>query len=350
MILKINNIRFDYFVVNSLRMSVDSIAGTFTFTIPFDSNNLDHILLFKPLRYFKAELFDNDTKIFTGTILNHAFVGSPDKKEVVISGYSLSGILEDCPVPVAKYPLQINEKNLSEISKQVCGYFGIGVIIDSSANSLANEKYTQSQLEADETVKEFLSKLCALRNLILSNTANGEVLITKLDPNKKAIANINENDPVIVEGISLSVNGQAMHRTISVISDSSIETKGKAEETVINKMVDKDSLRATTKVQNSGDENQTPNAAKSLLASQLKNITFSFNVLEWELNGVKPLPGDVITLTAPSVFLFDPTRLVIGEVDYLQSPTGKTMNLSLLLPEAYTGENIQDIFDKTRQV
>jgi len=41
---------------------------------------------------------------------------------------------------------------------------------------------------------------------------------------------------------------------------------------------------------------------------------------------------------------------VIGEVDYLQSPTGKTMNLSLLLPEAYTGENIQDIFDKTRQV
>src|SRR6056297_1597370 len=95
--VKINGIFFEHFIVNSLDLGFDTVASTFNITVPFDPSNPSHRSLFRPFGYRSVFFYDdNDDLTLAGTAVNQSFVSNASVTEATLTGYSFSGILEDC--------------------------------------------------------------------------------------------------------------------------------------------------------------------------------------------------------------------------------------------------------------
>lgn len=388
--VKINGVKFDYFVVNDITLTYNSIASTFAITVPFNSNSDIHKDLFKPLKYKEIIFYDDEKTILTGVILNHKFQASSDKTDIAISGYSKTGIINDCDIPLNNYPLQVKNKSIYEIAKTICDIYGLklntGSYIEYVTRTVTKrfqtlpskfvqqkspyfspylndiiqpveevknyqettETITSQRIEStlpspDEKAGDYLSKICANRNLVLSHTPDGELLIIKPNYNKQSIAVLTEQDPIIIS-IDLDVNGQAIHRTIGVITQNSESNEPTGQSTIVNNMLDSSSKRTSINIKQSGENKTSGDTAKQILANELKNIRINISIRDWTINGIIPMTGDILTITSPSVYLFNPTKLFINDISFNENENGRTASISLVLPETYTGDNIQNIF------
>src|SRR6478609_10034487 len=195
-----------HFTAGSITLKLDSIASTFEFSSRFSAQDKEHQELFKPLQYKDVELYNSKNKlIFTGTILNHRFKSNSGRELIVISGYSKCGILEDVTIPVSAYPLESTNRSLKDIAERLCGLFGIKVVISDQAKSVsesvvngkpkkiaaksdfedikakANSVFGRTSASPTETIKDYLAKLAGQKNIILSHTEKGEVLLFQPD-------------------------------------------------------------------------------------------------------------------------------------------------------------------------
>jgi len=114
---------------NDLQMSLryDSIASTFSFSVYYDPTNEKQKQLFRPLSFNSCKIYykhaDNTIEtLVTGMLVRHQFKTSEVKQWVVISGYSITGVLENSSI--ADFPIQFDNLSLKEIAEKVCKPFG----------------------------------------------------------------------------------------------------------------------------------------------------------------------------------------------------------------------------------
>lgn len=335
--IKINNKFYDFFDEVAIDLSLDAIASTFSFKAKFDTNNIQHQLLFQPLTYSKVEIFnDFDNLIFTGLVVNTQLQSSATPSIAAISGYSIPGVLEDSTIPYSGYPLEKNNVSLNDVVRGVLSDFNIDFVVDQSVSNEMDLNYKKTVANPSETVKSYISKLASQRNIVLSHTNKGELLFFK--PNAKAKPKLFLNKENTTS-MSLSVNGQGIHSEISVIRQPS---KGNNNlnpvDEVVNPMVFK--YKPMVKTLSSGTDTETKNAANNILADELKNISFSVN-----LNRIEDLnPGDIVEVQNDEIFLFKRTKLMVSKVSIKENTNSKSMSISLLMPETFTGDKPNNIF------
>lgn len=335
--IKINGRFFNFFSNIKVNYKLDSVASTFSFTGRFDPQNPRHREIFKPLAYNSVEIFSNDdTLLLTGTIVN-TDLGSDSKRELqTLSGYSKAGILEDCTIPVSSYPLEKSNVNLEDLTRNILQEFDINFIIDSTVTNEMQIVYEKTVAQPAETIKSFIAKLAAQRNIILSHDEKGNLLFFKPDLNKRPALFLNEENTL---KMSLKTNGQAIHSKISVIRQPSKDNNSLSPvDTISNPLVKTN--RTITKVLSSGSETETKKAADNVLADQLKSISFVA-----VLNRVESVKvGDIIEVQNPEVYLYERTKLVISSIDISETNTSDEMSINLVLPETFSGETPKDIF------
>lgn len=335
--IKING-RFYYFFSSvSIDFNLDSVASVFSFKGRFNPNNDFHKEIFKPLAYNLVEIYTNDDKlIFTGNILNTELGSSKDKELQSLSGYSSCGIIEDCNIPVDSYPLERLKVSLEEITRSVLKSFNVNYIIDSTAKTEMALTYAKTVAEPTESVKSFISKLSAQRNILLSHNEKGELVFSK--PTLDSLPKMYFNTSNCLT-MSLSVNGQSMHSKISVIKQQSGESNLTPVDTVNNDLVLL--KRSVTKVSSDGEVGETKKAANNILAKELKNLAFKIY-----LDTVKDnlFCGDIVEVMNPEIYLFEKTKLVISKISIREDEKSDTMTLDLVLPESFTGESPKNIF------
>lgn len=370
--IKIDGNNYDFFNDFSYSQNLDSVASSFAFNAKYDKENSLQRKFFRPLSYSKVEFFDDNGKLFfTGNILNHTFPSSAISELVTISGYSTPGILEDCTIPYSSYPLESNKRSLKEIVERFVKPFGINVIIDESAKNDANLVYETTAAQPKDKIKEYLSKLAAQRNIILTHNEKGELVLFK--PNFKGKPKklyTKEN----CLSMSLEVSGQEMHSELTILRQPEkhkTEKKKKKEEE--NKGVDSngypiedttpsptpkpkekqkpiyyDTLknplvlkyRPIVDVLSQGDSGATKNASKNFLADELKNIKFGIELDRWD--DIKA--GDIVEVENDELFIKGKVKLVIETFTKNANPSSKKMSLNLVLPECYSGETPKNIF------
>jgi prophage tail gpP-like protein len=331
MIIKINGRNVDFFTGVSIQLKLDSIASVFQFKARFNPENDDHKELFKPLQFHKVEIFNNDkVLIFTGTILNHAFESNSGTNLVSISGYSLSGILEDCTIPVSQYPLQSDNRNLKDIAQRLCGLFDIGLVIDSSVANDVNRSYKKTTAGPTDTIKSYLAKLTSQRNILLSHDAKGRVVMFKPNSESKPKYFFNNENTL---SMSSSFNGQSLHSEINVVRQPSSENAGVSTvDKAVNPLIAK--YRPTTKVLSSGEDTDTKKAADNELASELEAIQVKVE-LNYLLEDI--MPGDIVNVHCHDIYSFAYSRYMVKDVSYSYDEKSDKTSLSLVLPETYTG-------------
>lgn len=368
MIVKVDGVTISNFITNEISLNYDSLADTFSLTFPFfeywevSSNNKirNH---FKPLRYKQLTIYDDNRKLLlTGTILNHRFKDTSNGVELSISGYSKTGVLEDCP-NVPKSENQVSEENdkraistnfsglsLIEFAMKLCEPFSIPVRFDSDVSAKVYENFEQNTTEIGSSIASILSKLATLKNIVLKSTTDGAILFTQLNTSAKVVAKFSTGDGV-VNDISLDVNGQSMHSEIHIVGTSSlIEDEAEDGEKVgsadfIQNPLITTSFRPTQKKQ--GVENSAiSDAIKAAFADELKGITITVNCKGWKsIDDGTITPGKLVSIKAPGCYLYNYQTFMVRSVQLKENSEGKSSILTCVLPETMTGDQPKLIFD-----
>lgn len=346
MILKINDRirtrKVDYFNSINVSLRYDSIGSTFSFGYYFNPDNIEHKEMSCVGHYHIVEIEHLDEVLLTGYILSQQFTDESVKQLANYSGYSLTGVLEDCEIPTSIYPLQSDGLTLLEIARKICNPFGIKIVVDPSVLDDMNKVYNTSTAKSDNNIKSYLTTLAKQRDIILSHTNKGKLLFTKANTNSLPIALIDGNTPGVT--MSLQFNGQGMHSHITMVKEADIDNDNAGEYTVRNPYVPF-VFRPRVIKQSSGDDIDTVKAAQNALAAELKNLVVNINVDRWDINGKIIRPNQIISVLNPEIYLYKRVDLFIESVDYFGDNERQTATLKCVLPEVYNGKTPKYLFE-----
>jgi len=342
MILKLGNIKFDIYNGISVTLSYDSIASLFSASLFFDPSNALHKQIFRPLQYLPATIEHNGETLITGYALSHGFESGAIDTMVSISGSSITGVLEDCEIPVSAYPLQSNGLNLREIAEKVCGAFKLKAVVDPVVSDRVNQKYTSSIASDTDRAKEYLCELANQKNIIITHDEQGNVLLTEAKTKAAPIYDFSTGAPVV--RASFPIDGQKMHSSISVVKQAAKSGKGNAGQAVVNNPYCP-AYRPKVMRQTSGGDVDTGKAARNVLSDELKAMPLTLELDRWELNGKIIRPNNIITIQDPKLFLYNKTKFFIEQVTFTGNEKEQKATLTCYLPEVYNNEVPKNIFE-----
>lgn len=342
--ITIDGRQYDFFNKLSIDLKYGYAASTFSFSALFDPDNATHRRIFRPLAYqdvvITSELGET---LLTGTILRHKFPRSSKRELCTFSGYSKSGALGDCTIPKSVYPLEFTNLSFQEIAERLIQPFGIDLVIQ-DFGVVAEQIIDSITAQNTESVYGFLNNIISQRNLVLTNTALGNLILTRPNANAAPVATFRQSIPVTK--ISLDTNGQALHSDLTALKQADVTNNNAPEETVTNPLVG--AFRPTLKEQNVGNDVTAEDAARNIRGSELRNIKLTIETDRWTwLRNRTPetmTPNNVISVIAPDIYLFNRTNFFVESVKLNLDKDKETAILTCVLPEVYNNNEPQNIF------
>ena len=331
--LKVNGKRIERFNDINVVLKFDSVASTFTFVYWFDPNDTEVADISALGGYARAEIFDGDNLLITGTILSHSHADASEKTLSQVSGYSLPGVLEDCEIPVSAYPLQAQGKSLADLSRQLIKPFGLDLVVNPDVQGAVSTAIVSTAAEPTSTVKAYLATLASHRNVILSHDNRGRLLLTRAGAKQPPYANI---EPGTYTSMSLSFNGQSMHSEITAIKQASAGGGNAGQFTVTNPYVT--GFRPRVVIQDSGDDNTTRSVAEKALANEVSQITLNITFSSWYLAGELLTPNKVVSVQNTEIGIKNKTNWFIESVTLMGNETSQTAQIQCVLPQVYNGQ------------
>ena len=335
----------EFFNNFTLDLKYDSIASSFAFNMRYNESNQEHRELAEIGHYHIARIEHNDQVLMTGYILSESFKATSKDQLLPISGYSLSGVLEDCNIPPSLYPLQFDKLSLREITNKLLSPFAFSFSIDNSVSSRMNKVYDTITAKPTQTIKQFLCELASERNIILTHDESGNLRFTQVQTNIKPIINFDsEQQGVPFESMTLKFNGQGMHSHITVMKQANSSGGNAGEVTITNPYVPY-VYRPKVILQNSGDDNDTNEVARMALSVELKGIVLTIVTDRWEIDGKVIMPNNIITVKNPKLSMYKKTKWFIESVSLNGDSERTTATLTCYLPEVYNNQPPKYIFN-----
>lgn len=391
MYIKAGGYTVDKFNDVNVSLRYDTIADTFSFTLLFDPNNAAHKAIFKPCANKPCQIYYLNGKgqnelVITGTILSNGFSSSAKKELSTISGYSNTGIFADScvfegqlanvnQIVNADGSIQYNNLSLQEIANRIIFYSNISLVVDSNVADTCSKPFASATAGVSETIESFLGRLCTSRGVVLSHTVDGHLLFTKCKAEKnitpttfvtfqtkgdtsqykdrvdfgnssasfdsKPIYNLEPGQDIWTR-MDLSIDGQKLHSNIHVVGQ---QGNTNASSSYKDNPFVKNAFRYKRSLQTSGDDNDTPDTARTILGAELKAITLTIDIVGWEFNGVLVRPNNIITVLNPEIYLYKSTRWFIESVELRESPKGDNATITCVLPAVYNEDDVVNIFD-----
>lgn len=347
MILRINdrirNRRIEKFNDIDVTIAFDAMASQFAFQFYYDPNDDELKDLACIGHYHEASVeFQNQT-LLTGFILNEKFKSASKQTMITMSGYGKSGVLGDCQISPEQYPLQNDGLTLRQIANKLIQPFGLPITVDNSISSEMDKVYDKATASNTETVGTYLAKLASQRNIVLTGSANGGVHFTRARTTLKPIASLDSNSIGVVS-MELEFKGQSMHSDITVMKQAD-ESGGNSGETTISNPFVPYVNRPSVKIQTSGDDNDTSQAAQTALSQELKGLPLTIQMSSWTINDQIILPNNIIEVENPWIYLFKKEKFFIEKVQFKGTPQKQTAMLTCFLPEVYNGQTPSYIFE-----
>lgn len=342
--LKAGSTTLSNFTEARLNLKYAAIGSTFEFKMYFDRTNEAHRKVLKPLSFQPVIILVNGKKVIDGTIINIVHPSSEKKELSTIIGYSKTGVLTNCTIPIEIFPAEFNGLSIRTIIEKIIGPFGLKLETD-----LAEVDETIQEINTEPTTKieAFIVDMLAQKNLILSHDENGNLTVKKPELKNNLEASFLYTDGT-ADKMTLSVNGQAVHSQITTLKQSQIENDNTGQQTIENALVN--AFRPSIVVQDFGDDITTGKKAEQQRAAELRNVKLSINTKSWfwkQNNGSLQLmkPNNIIEVLNPEIFIKKKARFVVEEVELIKTANEEKGSLKCVLPEVYNGQEPQNIFE-----
>jgi hypothetical protein len=354
-----------YFEVTELVFKYDSLDSSFKFEFLFDPDNPEHKDFACIGHYHIVKISHNGETLLTGFMISNAFNDFPEQKLTEVAGFSLPGVLTNCEVPFGEpeswlrnstkayakriikkiWPkaLQSDGLSLREIAAKILSPFELEMVVHSEVATEMDEKYDETTAREKQTAKAYLCELAAQKNIIITDNQFGQVVFTRPSVSQKSIFHFDKNIPGTSMG--LVFDGSRMHSHIKVFQQQDAEEDVPSSEALIENPYVPFVFRPHVAVQSSGDANNTENAARNVLAKELKGMVLTIHTDRWIIDNKVIRPGVIISVTNPKVYCYKRTNWFVEEVSLKGSPTQMTATLKCVVPEVYNGGKVSYLFE-----
>ena len=328
----IDGVRFEFWQELAIKKSIDNIT-TISFSMPFDPNAPGFKETFTPFTYKRVKLFVGTILFFTGVIISIRPSIDDRTVKLVISSYSLPGVLHDCTSPANAFPLEFLEAKLDVIVKSLLKPFGIGseflVDVGPSFDSVA--------INPAERVQDFIAKLARKRNIVITSTSAGLLRFWQSKEVGVAVANLQIGSSPVLD-IVPSFNEQEFYSHVTGISFVFTGIKGAQhteKNTFLNNVVRPFSFNVT-------DTNDIDlvTAVKAKVGRMFANmVSYSVSVSTWkDSKGDLWEPNTTIELLAPEIMVYKPYKFIIRSVEFIVDADREMATLELILPGGLNGK------------
>jgi len=307
----------------SITRSIDQM-DTFTLSAPTTK-------VFKPLSFDSVEILIGGQPSFTGTLINVQPTVSASKLTDSVSGYSVPGVLNDCPSPAGN-PVEFNDQTLSEIAASLLAPFGIRAVFNSPAGAV----FDTVAIKESEKVLFFLSGLAAQRGLVIGSSPTGELVFSAPsvgDP----VARLRQGSAPLTS-VMPSFNPQQYYSDITAIEPSIVGFDGDSHTEKNNNLPYV--TRPFTFIVADAGEGGLKAAAESKAARMFASaVIYTVDVATWRAeNGKLWAPGDTVQLESEAAKVFSPYNFIIRSVTFRASPNFRTATLDLVLPGVFSSQ------------
>jgi prophage tail gpP-like protein len=342
--LRIGTRKIEMYNQVSVTLAYDAVASSFSFAFYFDPNNADHKAIFKPGAYLPVTIDHDGERLLTGVLLSPTFKDRAEQQLATLSGYSKTGVLEDCEIPTTAYPLQSNNLSLKQIAEKCVKPFGLKVVVDAAVSSKAGTSYKVTTATNGQSVREYLATLAGQKHIILSHDAAGNLVLTQAATKAQPVYHFDGRFPALE--MSLAFNGQNMHSGLTMIKQQTKGGKGNAgQSSLSNPFVPAGVVRPRINRQTSGKDVDTGYVARNMLSDELRGVALEIVLPSWTLGGKLVRPNSIITVNNPAVYCYKTTRWFIASVEYSGDNNEETAKLSCVLPSVFASETPVNIFE-----
>jgi prophage tail gpP-like protein len=325
----IGELQFKFWSTITISKHIDSF-DTFTLTGPFDTAYRN---ILRPLTYKTIQIAVGSQFLFTGTLINVQPVLDIDSNRIVLEGYSLPGVLNDCTIPPSEFDrLQFNNVGLEIIAPAVCAPFGISTQFDVASGV----NFSSVALRRDEKVLKFLIKLAQERQLIISSTPKGKLLFTQSRTGGVIVAKFREGEAPLLSAAA-NFNSQSYYSDVVGVN-AAIVGSNPLVRTAKNPRLS-GVVRPLVFQNNSFDSSVLQNVADDKLGRMFANsVSYTITVATWrDSNGILWSPNTFVSLLAESVMVYEAFTFIIRNVKFVKSVEGETAELTLMMPGAFSG-------------
>lgn len=317
----------------SLTSQIDDMVSTLGIEGPFDPDNADLKDAFEPFTYKKTIVYIGRDRVGTFTIESHDFgLGSSDRS-VKLSCRSPAGVL--CDTMIEAETAQYSGITLKQFFETVVQPFGDIIQIKFDADT--DPQIGMIRPEPGQTYFDFLKKVYEPKGLIVTDDEFGRLVVGEKPTG--------EGEPVFsfiegetkMDGLSAAYQGSERFSFYIVYGTHAGQNfKSEASDPVVNAKV----FRPFVKVQSEGESRDSETAAaweRALAIS--RSISVSFSVPGWRReDGELWKKGDIVTIKAPSIYLYNETKFIVSGVSRQTTATSKKTDLKFILPQTYSRE------------
>lgn len=329
----INGKLFGGFTGYTVKMSMDSL-DVFSFEAPWDDADIQAKAALAPFTFRECAVYFNRKLLFMGRLLASAPEVTPNSKKINIQGYPLCGTLNDCDIPVSKYPPSYNGMTLQQIAEDICQPFGVKVSFsEDSGEAIEKVEYT-----IGTKILDFLKKLAEQRRFVFTNNSNGDLFFWKV-PEESSRAVFKEGElPFISCKVTFKQQEMYSHLTGFTKTD---KKNNAAQFTYENKFLIKNGVfRPISFVCEDVDKNGLESAVKAKAGQMYVNCCS----YELTVYGCTDKDGDIFTkgmsisVYAPSAMIYRETKFQVKELEIKRSDTeGVQTTFKLMLPDSING-------------
>lgn len=315
---------------------VRSVSGTdgFSFSSVWNEKSVNLRNAFRPFSYPTFDVYFDDDLVFTGKALPPTPSVQPNAQTINVQGYPLCGVLVDSCLPPSLFPAEYSGLDLKQIAETVCEPFGIGVVVQGSVGSA----FEKVDVGLDDKIWDFLSKLAEQRNMFLTNTVDGNLLIYR--PKIEAVSATFKQGEVPFISCAPEFDGQKMYSHITGYTKTS-KTADSQKYTYENKLlINKGVLRCWGKQIDDAVEGTLEESVKALAGKMFAQcVKYKLTV-----SGHRDKLGRLyrknmaVSVKAPGAEIYRETKLLADEVTLTRDDRGgEQTTFTLVLPESRTG-------------
>ena len=323
--------RFRFWSSVRITTGVDAIDEV-NLQAPFDADAPGFKESFRPFSYQGMSVTVGGEALFTGTVVTiDPSVAST--KTISASGYALPGVLNDCTPPASAYPLEFNNIGLKDIAERLAAPFGVPVTFEADQGAI----FERVACEPGKRILAFLSELAQQRNLVISSSAQGELLFRQSAPTGAPVAVLNQGSAPLLSCIPL-FSPQEYYSHITGLEPVVVGLGG-SQYTVANPLL-RGVLRPLTFTSPDAQDAGIKAAVEAKAGRMFGNMaSYTVEVATWrDPQGKMWAPNTTLMLTAPDAMIYAAYEFIIRSVTFHRDSASATAILDLVMPGSFSGK------------
>ena len=330
--LNIDGKRFRFWSTMKITRSIDSMS-VIGFTAPFEVDNQAFRDTFRPFSFQRLTVLVGGEPLFTGTMLTAIPTVGVDRKSVAVNGYSLPGVLRDCPLPSSAFPLEFNGQGLRDIARSAVSHFGLSVEFSAQQGPV----FERVAADPVKKVQQFLIDLADQRNFVVSSTPEGRVLFWRSVTPGNPVARLEQGSPPILT-ILPQFDPQKYYSHITGLAPAFLGVEG-SKYTVKNPRLEGVIRPFTFKGEDTtdGDIKEATEAKAGYMFGGA--VAYTVTLATWrDPQGKLWEENTTITLLAPGAMIYSEYEFLIRSVTLSRDENSDIAELSLVVPGVFDGQ------------